>query len=147
MNDVEVNAMLNFCLERRIALANSIRPEKAWIALHQPVAREVESSFINSSVSRAWLLENERVQERPVHVFSRFAAAHMDKPWLVGEIEQPRSPIFDRYKHEFGIVRFAQLQNTEEYMLEMSWGGLNGRGMVIGIQNLSATELRGLWKS
>jgi hypothetical protein len=147
MNAVELNVLINFCLKQRNALGNSMRPEKAWMVLHQPVAREVESSFINSSVARAWLLEHEQVEERPVNVFARFAAAHMDKPWSLRGSEEPQSTIFGKYKHEFGIVRFAQLQNLNEYMLEMHWGGLNGLGLVVGIQDSSVTELRGLWKA
>jgi hypothetical protein len=147
MTSSQIDSFFKAILAYRPVLPMGIgRTEKAWLLLHQPIARAQECGYekVDTPVVRAWLFEHEQIQERRVDVFSRFAAAHMDRTWSAAETDSPRSPIFDRYKHEFGIVRFAQLQNKNEHVLEMSWGSLNGRGVVV---DSDGNELRELWKA
>jgi hypothetical protein len=129
-------------------LPESLRPERAWLCLHQPVSRDQERGYekVDSTIWSAWLLEHERIEERPVDVFARFAAAHIDRPWSAAEFDFPKSPMFNSRKHEFGLVRFAQFQESE-YLLEMMWGGLNGRGLVVDTTGTIAKEVRELWRS
>jgi hypothetical protein len=148
--DSETNdAIIQFVLSYRQQLPTIARPEKAWIRLHKPISREQEytTNPINSSISRAWFLEDEIVKERKVDEFSRFAAAHIDRPWSSAEFDFPPSPLYDKYKHEFGHVWFAKFEDANEYLLAMSWGGLNGRGLVIGMQDSRMIAIRELWKA
>jgi hypothetical protein len=119
---------------------------QVWICQHHSVPMNFDTE-INSAVTKAWFLSNAGVEEKNLNEFSRFAAMHITLSWWKGGFIPPRSGIFERGKHTFGLVRFAFLQNTKKIMLEMNWSGLNGCGYTVVLENKQVVIEQENWKS
>jgi hypothetical protein len=150
MVDSETQKLLAFIQSQWIELPENLRPEKVWICSFQPVRNDVDMP-INTSIQKAWFLDDRGMQERNTNEFSRFAAAHIDNPWNAGEFPQlphPRSPLFfSGHTFEFGLVSFAKYQNADSYYLQLVWGKLHGRGYVVQLESEKFIITQELWKS
>jgi hypothetical protein len=146
--DSETQKLLEFIRDQWIELPDGLQPEKVWVCFFKPIKQDVDMN-IETSIQRAWFLDDHGFQERNVNEFSRFAAAHLDVPWHVGEFQlpSPRSPIFSGHTFEFGLVSFAKYQNSDSFYLQFRWGKLHGRGYVVQLEAEKFIITREHWKS
>ena len=118
---------LHYVAAAWMGLPKRRRPPCLWVHLHEPVAAFADG--LTTPLLAAWFLDANELRRRNLWEFVRFWVVHHDQPWC-GRMQGEPSRIFGD-PHEIGLAGFAQCQGTADVYLEVSWGGRDGRGVLL----------------
>lgn len=120
------------------------RPYALWIRQHDPLP--IYGGYLETPLRVVWLLDERGLRQRSVWDYARFYAVQCDRLWCSSIWPEP-NPIFGRV-HEIGWAAFAQYAGTDDYYLEIVWGGLDGEGHRVTIDHSGLLHHGGsLWRA
>jgi len=127
MDTETVKILLEYSIKEWENLPVVHKPWGVWVVLHCPVKEDITNGFIETPVEKVWFLNTEGIKEESVWKYWRFYTIHIEQPWCKRPYGE-RDKIFGE-PHHIGFVKFANVENTDNFSIETLWAGKFGRGV------------------